>query len=58
MSGGPRDQEERRLLTNVVAVTPTARDIEEQRLRPNLTVPTPLQQARDIEEKRLAQGQR
>lgn len=50
----PRDAEERRLGGG--SITPRVRDREEQCTRPELSIPTTAQQARDPEEARLAAG--
>jgi hypothetical protein len=50
----PRDQEERRLRGGTI--TERARDQEERRLRPDLTIITPAERARDAETARLAAG--
>jgi len=55
---GPRDQEERRQLANVVAVTPKARDAESKRQRPDLAVATPAERAVDAESARIIAGLR
>jgi hypothetical protein len=52
----PRDQEERRIAG--ATVTPRAMSAEDKRLRPDLSIATTAQLARDAEETRLASGTR
>lgn len=50
----PRDAEEKRLRGG--STSERARDREEQRARPDLSIPTTAQRVRDAEEARIAAG--